>query len=144
MFSQRHGYQRRHRDRVPELIGWLLSLALANPYLAEFRALSAQYHQETLQVVDGGEATRGAEYKAARRAIVDRYSWAVPTTEAVDAVASRCEYVADFGAGTGYWSMLLTQRGVTVRAVDDWSWGKPEHFWFPVEEGSYAWLDQFE
>jgi hypothetical protein len=126
-------------------MSWLLALMLWNPYLAAFSALPADYRAaHGAPLIENGEATRDAEYKALRTEFTSRYSWAVPTHEAVATIAQRCTRVVDFGAGTGYWDALLAQSGVTVRAVDNWSWGKPEQLWFPVETGSFPWLDQFD
>jgi hypothetical protein len=51
----------------------------------------------------------------------------------VDFVGSRG--VVDFGAGTGYFAYLLEQRGVDTAAIDNWSGGKPEMLWHPVQSG---------
>ena len=70
-----------------------------------------------------------------------RYSWAVPTAEAIAAIAAYNVPVVDFGAGAGYWSMLLAEAGVDVVAYDDWSWGRPLKLWHPVETGGVESLD---
>eukprot|EP00271_Cylindrocystis_brebissonii_P019739 TRINITY_DN6186_c0_g1_i1.p1 TRINITY_DN6186_c0_g1~~TRINITY_DN6186_c0_g1_i1.p1 ORF type:complete len:542 (-),score=66.17 TRINITY_DN6186_c0_g1_i1:227-1852(-) len=47
------------------------------------------------------------------------YSWAVPTEEALAAIAAAAPNgLVEMGAGTGYWAMLLRQRGVAVAAYD--------------------------
>jgi hypothetical protein len=47
------------------------------------------------------------------------YSWAVPTDEAIAAIANASPFgVVEVGAGTGYWAMLLRHRGVDVLAYD--------------------------
>lgn len=65
------------------------------------------------------------------------YSWPILTADAVSAVADfvRGGGVVDFGAGTGYFSYLLNQRGVDAIAVDNWSGGTPESTWHPVQWG---------
>lgn len=126
---------------APTLVG----ASNRNPYLDLFRLAPITYWRApNVPLIQNGEAMREPSYKPARRMIVDAFSWAVPNDEAIDAIAEACPRVADFGAGTGYWSWLLSGRDVEVRAADDWSWGKTEHLWFPVETGSYSWLDQFD
>jgi hypothetical protein len=52
-----------------------------------------------------------------RPALVQRYSWAVPTNAAIDLVA-RYAPLVEMGAGGGYWTHLLRERGVDVIAYD--------------------------
>lgn len=52
-----------------------------------------------------------------RRRCVEAWSWAVPNEPAVHAIAGLGR-VVEMGAGTGYWSRLLRQRGVDVVAYD--------------------------
>ena len=53
----------------------------------------------------------------ARRELVVRYSWSVPTPEAVASIAAHGPLV-DPMAGSGYWSYLLDLAGVDVVAFD--------------------------
>jgi hypothetical protein len=47
------------------------------------------------------------------------YSWGIPTNEALDAVSNASPAgVIEVGAGTGYWAMLLQNRGVDIIAYD--------------------------
>lgn len=46
-----------------------------------------------------------------------RYSYAIPDDTALDLLAARAPIV-EIGAGTGYWTYLLRQRGVDVLAFD--------------------------
>lgn len=46
------------------------------------------------------------------------FACAVPSAEALDAVAGLKTPVVEIGAGTGYWAALLEQRGVDVVALD--------------------------
>jgi hypothetical protein len=103
-------------------------IAAALTYLAIFNALPAEVRNvnETCEFM-GAPSQVQIEHG-------NRYSWAVPTPEAVEAIAEYAVPVVDFGAGSGYWSMLLHQAGVDVVAYDDWSWGKPK-LWFPVKDG---------
>jgi hypothetical protein len=52
-----------------------------------------------------------------RPALVQRYSWALPTDAALDLVA-RYAPLVEMGAGGGYWTHLLRQRGVDILAYD--------------------------
>lgn len=52
-----------------------------------------------------------------RRRAVDAWSWAIPNDAALNALAGLGRLV-EMGAGTGYWSRLLRQRGVDVIAYD--------------------------
>jgi hypothetical protein len=74
----------------------------------------------------------------ARNDLVQRFGWSILTDEAADQMAAFVEGSAvDFGAGTGYVSHLLHQRGVDVLAIDNWSSGQPEHTWHLVQSGSF-------
>ena len=52
-----------------------------------------------------------------RPALVQRYSWALPTDAALEMVA-RYAPLVEMGAGGGYWSHLLRERGVDILAYD--------------------------
>lgn len=55
----------------------------------------------------------------ARTDAVARYAFAVPTDDALDAVARHAPGgIVELGAGTGYWARLLSDRGVDVIAYD--------------------------
>ena len=55
----------------------------------------------------------------ARHELVTSHSWAVPTDEALEAIARHSPNgVVEIGAGTGYWAGLLRARGVDVVAYD--------------------------
>lgn len=55
----------------------------------------------------------------ARHELVMSHSWAVPTDEALEAIARHSPRgVVEIGAGTGYWTGLLRERGVDVVAYD--------------------------
>jgi hypothetical protein len=45
------------------------------------------------------------------------YSWAVPTPEALELIASYAPIV-EIGAGSGYWASILRDMGVKIRAYD--------------------------
>lgn len=52
-----------------------------------------------------------------RDKLVSKYSWAIPTEEAIRQIALFSP-VVEMGAGTGYWASLLKKAGVDVVAYD--------------------------
>jgi hypothetical protein len=52
-----------------------------------------------------------------RPRLVQTYSWALPTDEALDVVA-RYQPIVEMGAGSGYWAHLMRERGIDVIAYD--------------------------
>ena len=52
-----------------------------------------------------------------RPALVQRFSWALPSDDALDAIA-RYAPIVEMGAGGGYWAHLMRQRGIDVLAYD--------------------------
>ena len=74
----------------------------------------------------------------AREVIKDRFSWAIPNEEALDAIAA-VGPIVEIGAGTGYWAWLLQKRGVDVVAYD----AAPPHFgcvnhWHRTSESTFT------
>jgi hypothetical protein len=60
-----------------------------------------------------------ADVAGARDEVIARYGFAVPTEEAVAAIARRSPCgVVELGAGAGYWAHVLSERGVEVVAFD--------------------------
>lgn len=71
----------------------------------------------------------------ARDILAQAYAWAVPSTEAIDAIAALGPQVVEIGAGTGYWASLLARRGVMVHAYDI----RPRPLsYHPVQFGTYT------
>lgn len=62
-------------------------------------------------------ADRMAGSLGTRRPYTRNFAWAVPTEEAVVAIAKHSPIV-EIGAGTGYWAWCLRQVGAEVRAFD--------------------------
>ncbi len=122
--------------RSPTLLWPLLLLlpasAAANEYLDEVHRLPAEYTE--------GGCNPGASVpepiQKAKDALTKRYSWAIPTDEAIAAIAAFAPQIVDLGAGAGYWDHLLADAGADVVALDDWSWGRPAKLWHPVATGS--------
>ena len=75
-----------------------------------------------------------------RDPLVREFAWAVPSDEAIAAIAELSPII-EVGAGTGYWAMLLQQAGADVLAFDiappDKSSNSYRHTktWFPVQQG---------
>ena len=62
-------------------------------------------------------ATSGHDDVRARA--IARYALAVPTEDALAAIATHAPHgVVEVGAGTGYWARLLAERGISVVAFD--------------------------
>lgn len=92
-----------------------------------------------------------ADLDASRSELIARYSFAVPTSDALDAIARATpEGVIEIGAGTGYWAYALRRHGVDVQAFDlepapsgrnAWFAGVPP--WHPVHEGGHEVAGRF-
>ena len=119
---------------IAELI---ILVASSNVYLDVFERLDDRHKNVTESCEFMGSPS------VAQRAYGNRYSWAVPTDEAINAIKGYDVPVVDFGAGSGYWSKLLADQGVNVVAYDDWSWGRPVT-WFPVQTGGIESLPQHQ
>lgn len=72
------------------------------------------------------------QLRSLRRQLVWAFSWAVPSREAIAALAELSPLI-EIGAGTGYWAWLLRQAGADVRAFDR-NVEAPPH-WTEVERG---------
>jgi SAM-dependent methyltransferase len=92
---------------------------MLNPYLSEFEALGPEYRRRAGEmIVNQGESRKAREWHDAKARLVSRYAWAVPTEEAIDAIAQHARRVLEVGAGNGYWAYLMAQKGIDVLAVD--------------------------
>lgn len=79
---------------------------MANAYLAQFRKLNRlQSNEGVIKMI------------RARHDMCRKYSFAIPTQQAIKAIASLSPLV-ELGAGTGYWSMLVKQAGAQILAYD--------------------------
>jgi len=63
-----------------------------------------------------------------REEAVQKWAWAVPTTEAIIKIA-RFSPIISIGAGSGYWEMLLSSAGAEVVAFDK-MWKAKQQFKF--------------
>ena len=73
-----------------------------------------------LEALDSAEPeTVAAFFAAAVLPLRRAYAWAVPSHEALGAIAEASPRgVVEIGAGTGYWAYELRDRGVSVEAYD--------------------------
>lgn len=60
------------------------------------------------------------DFPRRRKAMVTRYSWAIPSPSSIAFILERLggRPVIEIGAGTGYWLWLLAQHGIDVRGYD--------------------------
>lgn len=79
------------------------------------------YHQAYLACIGkhGGSGWRGlGDQLETRRACIRKYGFAIPNEEALAAIC-KLSPIVEVGAGTGYWAMLLRERGCDVLAFDN-------------------------
>jgi hypothetical protein len=53
-----------------------------------------------------------------RRVLVVKYSWAIPSNEAIAKAVESCPRIVEVGAGRGYWANLLAAAGAEVVAYE--------------------------
>ncbi len=72
-----------------------------------------------LEIFESMEKLYGASdmRRFCRNLMVRKYSWAIPTSEALEAI-KQVGSIVEVGAGTGYWAALLKERGANVIAYD--------------------------
>jgi len=79
------------------------------------------YHPDNCVNVDLRGAKRNdlsmTNYKA-RNAYTHHYAWAIPSYEAIIAIAAFAPRILEVGAGSGLWASLLKMAGVHVQATD--------------------------
>lgn len=84
-----------------------------------------------------------------REYFTEKYSWAVPTEEAIREIAKYAP-ILEIGAGAGYWAYLLRKIGVEILAFDEAPpGGKKENSyrhkrqWSEVLEGNIEKVDEY-
>lgn len=81
------------------------------------------------------EAPSGFRSWEVRQSLVKKYSWAVPTEEALQTIR-KFQPIVEIGAGTGYWAYELRKRGVKIEAYDKYP---PDgNDWTQEEESAYG------
>lgn len=110
-------------------------MKLDNPYLKEYE------HARAL-----GSVRYDPSAERIRKDLVQKYAWAVPDDEAIEAMATYSPLV-EMGAGNGYWAWLLRQANVEVMAFDGFESGGFGYVqgetWTPVEPGGPSTLLEF-
>jgi hypothetical protein len=119
-------------------------------FLAASTALADTEYERAIQTLPLGTIGGGcpgvglptAEQEALRDRYYSTFGWPILTETVVDRVASFIgdRGAVDFGAGSGYFSYLLNERGIDVFAIDDRSWGTPPKVWHPVKMGGHGLL----
>jgi len=98
-------------------------MQIINPYLKDFHRI------ETVRSIEP------------RQELISRYSWAVPTDEAIREVVKYSPLI-EIGAGSGYWAHLIKQAKGDIICFDDFSlkyderWLYSAKTWHRVYEGS--------
>lgn len=108
------------------------SLTTGNPLLDAWREI---YGDQSYNWYDRYDFDADAFRR--RRDLSSVYSFAVPSDEALDLIASYGP-VVEVGAGTGYWARLLRDRGCDVLAYD--LLGSAFNRWFP--SGQYGGVER--
>ena len=74
-----------------------------------------------------------------------KFAFAIPTTHALRAILDMGNEVVEIGAGTGYWSYLLSEMGATVRAYDNGSWSNffTGDSWYHIRRGGPGMLRHY-
>lgn len=114
----------------------------ANPLLRAWRLsggsdLDDGWFGGMTRVIRAGESLR------IRDIAVSRWSWAIPTNEAILTIVKHSPGgVVEIGAGAGYWARLITRAGGDVVAFDkhppphpDNVWHEKTRPWFDVQAG---------
>lgn len=74
-----------------------------------------------------------------RRELCARYSWAVPSRGAIQHLLD-CGPVLEVGAGTGYWSALISAGGGDVLSFDQAPVHRMKNGWHPRDKAPHAWF----
>ena len=102
----------------------MTTTAIWNPYYEAWKAVGLRQEVRgwgwdfygTTPIRDA--VRKSGEAFRKREELVMRYSWAVPSPEAIRWIAKRCDRIAEMGAGRGYWAKLLADAGVDVIAYE--------------------------
>ena len=99
-----------------------------NEYLKEFKLL-------------GGDRFLNFEAWRYRDRLVSKYSWAVPSDEVIQKIASFGKII-EMGAGSGYWAHLISEAGGDILAIDNGSRAFEEK-WHNILLGGPSHLGQY-
>lgn len=137
-FGRRRALHRREYGPPKRIVGssaggHVRSAPLRNPYLLYFFSLPPSCRRDLLNPVDARELG-AAEWLMFKAAVAAHFAWAVPTSDAIDAITRHTSRVIEIGCGSGYWAWLMKQRGIDVVAVDP---APPAHVWHKVSVQSH-------
>lgn len=76
-----------------------------------------EYH-EKFEELQEKNTFRGQTWFGERQNLVEAYSWAVPNDDVLTYISQFDERIYEVGAGNGYWSHLLQERGADVMPID--------------------------
>ncbi len=90
-----------------------------NPYLDEYLEIMNEIGE--VEIFSREWAHRSYISYEARTMLVNKYAWAIPTSEALNTIVKWCgKGIVEIGAGKGYWAKLLRARQVDILAYDNW------------------------
>ncbi|SEE16017.1 hypothetical protein SAMN05444161_5005 [Rhizobiales bacterium GAS191] len=92
-------------------------MQLLNPYLDLFQALPGSFRRDPLLPPSATELLM-PDWLALKATITRHFAWAVPTDEAIAVIRKHTTGVVEAGAGSGYWTWLMRQAGLSVAAFD--------------------------
>jgi hypothetical protein len=104
------------------------------PRVMELGARRPELNPFLVSALSAVSPSRELNHYALKDALTALFSYAIPTPEAIAAIAKRTDSVVEIGAGSGYWSALLHGAGVRVSAFDNGSWKLPA-LWHEVRRG---------
>ena len=114
---------------------YLAALAELPPMRYPMAGRYPRNNMDTLDISEWRHASR-VDY---RSDLVERFAWAIPSDEAIAALAGLSPIV-EIGAGRGYWAYLLRKAGADVVAYDLYPRGHPE-WWRPQPDDGAAWTE---
>lgn len=106
-------------------------------YLDRARPFLPTYDEYGLERIDFRDGGLLSSFMA-RDVLTKRFAWAVPNEEALAALV-KLSPIVELGAGSGYWAMLLRERGAQVTAYDRYPYplfnGQISYSHSPVAKG---------
>lgn len=98
-------------------------------------------YREAFDELRSKDTFRGQQWFGERQHLVEEYSWAVPTEEAIIYLAE-FDHLLEIGAGNGYWAHLIEEAGGNVTAIDA---EPPDETYTNVVEAKAQWYsDEIE
>lgn len=74
-------------------------------------------YKTQFEQIKNHDSERSQTWTGKRKPLTEKYGWAIPNHQALDAIASHGPLVS-LGAGNGYWESLLEQMSVDTVALD--------------------------